>query len=121
VAKRVLIAEDVLNSLTLLAYLVQKSGYEAITAENGEEALEKAKQEKPDLILLDIMMPHRNGYEVCRELRQHPDTQNIHIMLISARAQETDQRLGFDAGANEYLTKPVSPRRLMQRLRELLG
>ena len=96
-------------------------GYEVITALDGEQALEKVKTEKPDLIVLDIMMPKLDGYEVCKNIKSSAETQHIPVILLSAKGRNVDQKLGFDVGADDYITKPFSPRKLVERINQLLG
>ena len=119
--KKVLICDDEPHILESVKYVVRKAGHEVITAEDGEEALQKAIAEKPDLMFLDLMMPKMTGYEVCERLKGDPATEGIYIIMLTARGQEQNERQGMAAGADEYITKPFSPRRMRQRLDELLG
>jgi len=118
--KKVLICDDELYILESVSYVVREEGYIAITAEDGEEALRLAQSEAPDLLLLDIMMPGKSGFEVCRELKSDPATRGSYIILLTAMGQERDMEEGHQSGADEYLTKPFSPRNLRKRLHELL-
>jgi DNA-binding response OmpR family regulator len=120
VAKKVLSCDDEPYILEAVSHVVRQEGYVAITARDGEEALRMARAESPDLILLDIMMPNMGGFDVCRALKEDPATRGIHIILLTAMGQECDMEQGFESGANEYLTKPFSPRALRTRLHELL-
>ncbi len=120
-SKKVLIADDELYILESVSYVVKQAGYEVITAEDGEAAIKLARQEKPALIFLDIMMPKITGFEVCEQLKNNSDTKDIHIIMLTARGQERDERMGMEAGADEYITKPFSPRELRKRLDEILG
>jgi two-component system, OmpR family, response regulator len=116
-ASKVLIVEDDSNLLSALSYSLNKEGYNVVTAVDGAEALVKFRGEKPELVLLDIMLPTLSGLEVCRIIRKES---TIPIILLTARAEETDKITGFDLGADDYVTKPFSMRELMARVRALL-
>lgn len=118
--KKVLICDDEPYIRESVSYVAREAGYEVSTAEDGEEAVQKAVQELPDLIFLDLMMPRRNGFEVCQALRANESTKDIHIIILTARGQDVDRVQGGQAGANEYFTKPFSPRKLRQRMHEIL-
>lgn len=118
---KVLVCDDEPYILESVAYIIEREGFEVLTAEDGEEALDVAKKENPKLIFLDVMMPKKTGYEVCEELKSNPDTKDIHIIMLTARGQDSDEQMAKDVGANEYMTKPFSPRKLRKRLRSLLG
>jgi len=120
VAKKVLICDDEPYILESVSYLVRAAGYEVFTAEDGEEALATAQRERPALMFLDLMMPRRNGFEVCQALKRDPATRGIHVIILTARGQELDRERGAEVGADEYLTKPFSPRKLRLRLHEIL-
>jgi DNA-binding response OmpR family regulator len=120
-SKKILAADDEPHILRVVKDKLANAGFTVVTAVNGEEALQLALQEKPDLILLDVMMPKMNGFEVCRKLRGEPGFAAIPIMLLTARGQEVDRKMGFEAGATEYITKPFSPRQLLQTVQEKLG
>src|SRR5438034_10908224 len=96
-------------------------GYEVVTALDGEQAIERARAEKPDLIVLDIMMPKLDGYETCKALKSNPATKNIPVILLSAKGRNVDQKVGFEVGADDYITKPFSPRKLVERINAILG
>jgi two-component system alkaline phosphatase synthesis response regulator PhoP len=96
-------------------------GYQVLTALDGEQALEKARAERPDLIVLDIMMPKLDGYETCKMLKADPETRSIPIILLSAKGRNIDQKIGFEVGADDYITKPFSPRKLVERINSILG
>ena len=117
---KILIVDDEADILDLLEYNLEKDGYEVIRALDGEEALEKATAEKPQVILLDIMMPRLDGIETCRQLRQIPDLQGVYILFLTARSEEYSELAGFEAGADDYITKPIKPRVLLSRLRAVL-
>ncbi|MBI4619448.1 MAG: response regulator [Desulfobacterales bacterium] len=120
-AKKVLICDDDACIIESLSYVVKKEGYEVITAEDGEDALKKAKKTRPDLIFLDVMMPYKTGFEVCEELRKDSATEGVYIIMLTAKGEESDEARGKEVGVNEYITKPFSPRKLRARLREILG
>ena len=92
-----------------------------LTATNGEQALQKVREEKPDLVILDIMMPKLDGYETCRMIKSDPATKNIPVILLTAKGREVDQKLGREVGANDYMTKPFSPSKLIERVQAILG
>ncbi len=114
---KVLIVEDDPNLLETLKYNLLKEGYDAVTAADGAQAVEIARREKPDLIILDIMLPKMNGFEVCRILRKEMKTP---IMMLTARADETDKIVGLEIGADDYVTKPFSIRELLARVHAML-
>ncbi|MGH8717574.1 MAG: response regulator transcription factor [Burkholderiales bacterium] len=120
-AKKILIVDDEPNIVTSLEFLMDVNGYEVCIARNGEEALNQVAAEKPDLILLDVMMPIKNGFEVCQKIRENPDWQNIKIIMLTAKGRDIEVEKGLAIGANAYTTKPFSTQELVQRVRELLG
>ena len=115
--KKIMIVEDDRNLLDTLVYNIEKEGYAAITSINGEEAVESARKEKPDLIILDIMLPALNGLEVCRILRKE---MSVPILMLTARNEEVDKIIGLEVGADDYMTKPFSMRELIARIRAML-
>jgi two-component system phosphate regulon response regulator PhoB len=118
--QRVLVIEDEPSLTDVLAYNLKREGYDPIIAPEGREGLRKAQTLQPDLILLDVMLPGINGIDVCRELRTHPDTAHIPVLMLTAKAEESDQIVGFAVGADDYVTKPFSVKVLLQRNRALL-
>ncbi len=120
-AKTILVADDEPFVLRSLEFILKKEGYRVVTAVDGQEALEKAKAERPDLCLLDIQMPRMDGNQVCRHLREDPERKNTYIVMITAKGQEADRQNSLDSGANEYFTKPFSPRKVITRVKEILG
>lgn len=112
--KKVLVVDDEKNIVTIIAFNLKKEGYEVVTASDGEEGIRKTFEEKPDLILLDIMMPKVDGYEACKKIREHYDTP---IIMLTARAEEVDKVLGLELGADDYVTKPFGIRELMARVK----
>jgi two-component system phosphate regulon response regulator PhoB len=117
---RILITEDEAALVALLRYNLEKEGYEVDEAGDGQECLVKVAENPPDLILLDWMLPHLSGLEVCRQLRRNPESRNIPIIMVTARAEETDRVRGLDVGADDYISKPFSPGELMARIRAVL-
>ena len=120
-AKKVLIADDEPNIVTSLEFLLNRGGYEVAIARNGEEALAMVETFRPDLILLDVMMPQRSGYEVCQRMRSREDWRHIKILMLSAKGREAEVSKGLSLGADAYVTKPFSNRELMASVRSLLG
>lgn len=118
---KVLIADDEPNIVTSLEYLMTKSGYEVEVARNGEEALALVESFKPDLVLLDVMMPQRSGYEVCQKMRERAEWRHIKVVMLSAKGREAEVSKGLSLGADAYVTKPFSNRELIARVAELLG
>jgi two-component system alkaline phosphatase synthesis response regulator PhoP len=118
--ERVLIIEDELNIIELVAYNLEKEGWLVSKAQTGEEGLEKIEEEHPDIILLDLMLPGIDGMEICRRTRQNKLTKDIPIIILTAKAEEADRVLGLESGADDYVTKPFSPRELVARIRAVL-
>ena len=118
---KILVVDDEIYIVHILDFSLGMEGYEVVTALDGEQALEKLKVEKPDLIVLDIMMPKLDGYEVCKAIKSDPVTRQIPVILLSAKGRNVDQKMGFDVGADDYITKPFSPRKLVERINQLLG
>jgi two-component system phosphate regulon response regulator PhoB len=116
---RVLVIEDERGLTEVLNYNLQREGYETVVAHDGQEGLRKAQTLLPDLILLDLMLPVLSGLEVCRELKAGERTRDIPIVMLTAKAEETDQVVGFSLGADDYVTKPFSVKVLMQRIKAL--
>lgn len=118
--KKILVVDDEADILEFLSYNLNKEGAKVYTADNGLAAIEIARSKKPDLILLDVMMPEMDGVETCMQLREKPDTKNIIIAFLTARGEDYSQIAGFEAGADDYITKPIKPRVLISRLKALL-
>jgi DNA-binding response OmpR family regulator len=119
--EKILIVDDDVDTLRLVGLMLQRQGYQIVAANNGNQALIMAKTEQPDLILLDIMMPDLDGYEVTRQLRKSPDTNKIPIIMFTAKSQLEDRVTGFEVGADDYLTKPTQPRELFAHVQEILA
>jgi CheY-like chemotaxis protein/MinD-like ATPase involved in chromosome partitioning or flagellar assembly len=120
-SEKILIIDDDLDTLRLVGLMLQRQGYHISAATNGQQGLEKAFEEDPDLILLDVMMPDMDGYEVTRRLRQNPSTVETPILMFTAKTQLDDKVSGFEVGANDYLTKPTHPSELQARVKTLLA
>lgn len=117
---KILLVDDEPDILEILKYNLTKEGYEVATANNGEEGLRRAEEFKPDLIILDIMMPVMDGVEVCRQLRAKPEFKNTTITFLTAREEDYSQIAALDTGGDDYITKPIRPRVLMSRVKALL-
>ncbi len=120
-AEKILIIDDDLDTLRLVGLMLQKQGYEIAAASNGRQGLLKVEEELPDLILLDVMMPDMDGYEVARRLRKSPETAKIPILMFTAKSQLDDKVTGFESGADDYLTKPTHPTELQAHVKALLA
>jgi len=118
--ERVLVVEDEPDVAELIRYNLAKEGYEVSVSGSGGDALRLAREARPELILLDIMVPQLNGWEVCRRLKQDPETRAIPVIMVTGRVEEGDKVLGFEMGADDYVTKPFSPRELLARVRAVL-
>ncbi len=119
-AARILIAEDEPNIVTSLQFLLQKNEYEVRVARDGEEALQLVESFMPDLVLLDVMMPVRNGFDVCRKIRENPALRRIRIVMLTARGRAAERDEGLALGADAYITKPFSTKELVAKVRQLL-
>jgi len=119
--KKILIADDHPELVELLRVTLERKDYEIVYASDGKETLKKARVEKPDLVLLDIVMPKMDGFEVCRQLRKDPQTKEIPIVMLTAKGQKVDKERGREVGANEYITKPFSPSALLVKIKEILA
>jgi DNA-binding response OmpR family regulator len=114
------VCDDEPYILMALTDAVEMEGYECVTAINGKEALQKAREEHPDLIMLDIMMPFMDGYEVCRELKADATTRDIPVIMLTAKSQQVDIQKGKEVGADDYITKPFRPSTLRKKFNEVL-
>ena len=117
---KILLVDDEPDILEIVAYNLSSEGYQVITAENGAEGVKKAKKEKPQLIILDVMMPQMDGIEACEQIRKMPDLSNTIITFLTARGEDYSQMAGFDAGADDYITKPIKPKVLVSKVKALL-
>ncbi len=118
---KILVAEDERDIRDLIAFTLRFAGYEVITVENGEEAVNTAYVEMPDLILMDVRMPRMTGYEACQKMKADAQLKDIPVVFLSAKGQEAEIRTGLEAGAMEYLLKPFAPMELTERVKELLA
>ncbi|MFZ3081617.1 response regulator transcription factor [Rhodoferax ferrireducens] len=119
-SQKILVADDEPNIVISLEYLLKREGYTVLVARDGQEALEAIAREKPDLVLLDVMMPKKTGFEVCQALRASDDLQAIKILMLTAKGRDTDVAKGLALGADAYITKPFSTRELVLKVAELL-
>lgn len=119
--KAVLVADDDADILALVAFRLERAGYRVIQASDGEQALRAALEHRPDLAVLDVMMPKLTGLDVTRAIRQNEETANMPVILLTARVQDADITRGFDAGADDYLRKPFNPQELRARVQAVLG
>ncbi|MCA8974833.1 MAG: response regulator [Planctomycetes bacterium] len=119
--RKILVVDDEPFICRSLSFVLRKGNYEVIEARNGEEAISAIREHKPDLVFLDVMMPKVNGFEVTERVRSDPDLAGIKIILLTAKGQESDREVGKTAGANDYMTKPFSPTKILERAREVLG
>jgi len=118
---RILVVDDEVYIVHILDFSLGMEGYEVVTALDGEQALEKVAEQKPDLIVLDIMMPKLDGYETFKALKSREEWRDIPVILLSAKGRNVDQKTGFEVGADDYITKPFSPRKLVERINAILG
>lgn len=119
-SKTILIVEDEVELVEMVKMRLEANGYKVIAAYNGEDGLYWARKEKPDLILLDLMLPKMDGYEVCGTLKKDKNYADIPICIFTARAQESEKRLGMELGADAYIIKPFEPSALLEKIKELL-
>ncbi len=118
--KKILIVDDEIDILDILRYNLEKEGYDVVYATNGQKAIDKAYKHKPDLVLLDIMMPKKDGMEVCQEMRSDTLFDSTYIIFLTARGEEYSEIAGFEAGADDYVVKPIRPRSLLSRIENIL-
>jgi len=121
VAKKILVVDDEPFIVRSLTFVLKRQGYKTITATDGEEAVIKIREEKPDLVFLDVMMPKKTGFEVCQEVRGSLDMGDPYIIMLTARGQEADRERGLRLGVNEFMTKPFSPSKIIERVKAVLG
>jgi len=119
--KKILVVDDEPNIVRSLAYILKKEGYDVSTAKDGEQAMDMVRDSKPHLMILDVMMTRKSRYDVCEEVKSDPDLRDIHVMMLTAKGQVGDREIGLSKGADEYLTKPFSPRLILNKVKELLG
>ena len=119
--KKILIVDDEPNIVISLQFLMRREGFEVVVARDGEEALDSVEKERPDLMLLDVMMPKINGFEVCERLRKDPSLADMRIVMLTAKGREAEMKKGLSLGADGYITKPFSTRDLVIQVKNLLG
>ncbi len=117
---KVLVVDDEIPIQRIVKFNLEKEGYIVFLADNGKKAVESVKQNAPDLILLDVMMPEMDGYEVCKMLKKNGKTKHIPVIMLTARGQESDEKKGLSSGADDYITKPFSPKKLMELVKSKL-
>ena len=119
-SRKILVADDEPNIVISLEYLMKREGYTVLVARDGQEALDAIARDKPDLVLLDVMMPKKSGFEVCQAVRASEELQSIKILMLTAKGRDTDLAKGLALGADAYMTKPFSTRELVQKVAEML-
>ena len=120
-SRKILVIEDDPGSRRLTEFTLKREGYEVLTAENGLAGLNRIRQDKPDLVVLDVMLPGIDGYEVARRIRSAPETEKLPILMLSGKVRPEDKATGMQVGANDYLSKPASPALVVQKVAALLG
>jgi DNA-binding response OmpR family regulator len=120
-AKSILVVDDEPNIVLSLEFLMKQAGFDVRVARDGDEALAAIAEKAPDLVLLDVMIPKRDGYDVCQQIRANPMWRDVQVIMLTARGREVDKEKGLALGAVDYVTKPFSTRELTQRVRDLLG
>ncbi len=120
-ANKILVVDDEPNIVLSLEFLMKQAGFQVRTAADGEAALAAIAAEQPDLVLLDVMMPRKNGYEVCQAIRANSDWQSVRIIMLTAKGREVEREKGLALGADDYITKPFSTQEVVERVRELLA
>ncbi|PRD63993.1 response regulator transcription factor [Malikia granosa] len=118
---KILIADDEPNILLSLEFLMQREGYQVLVARDGQQALDAILQQRPDLVLLDVMMPKKSGFDVLQAVREHDELAGLRILMLTAKGRDTDMAKGLALGADDYMTKPFSTRELVEKVRALLG
>ena len=119
--KKILVVDDSRTALFMVTTILRKERYELVTACDGEQALEMAASERPDLILMDVIMPRKTGFEACRELKRREDTKAIPVILVTTRGEGENVEAGFQSGCNDYVTKPINALELITKVRDHMG
>ena len=119
--KKILVVDDSRTALFMVTTILRKERYELVTACDGEQALEMASAEHPDLILMDVIMPRKTGFEACRELKRREDTKGIPVILVTTRGEGENVEAGFQSGCNDYVTKPINAQELLSKVRDHMG
>lgn len=120
-AHKILIADDEQNIVISVEFLLKREGFQVAVAGDGREALEKIRAERPDLVILDVMMPHKTGFDVCQEVRGDPELKGTRILMLTAKGRDTEMAKGLALGADSYMTKPFATRDLVAQVKKLLG
>ena len=120
-SKKILIADDEQNIVISLEFLMKREGFEVLVATDGEEAVARIRKDCPDLVLLDVMMPKKSGFEVCQEIKADPALSAVRILMLTAKGRDTEVAKGLALGADAYMTKPFSTKELVEKVRSLLG
>ena len=120
-AKKILIADDEQNIVISLEFLMKREGFEELIANDGEEAVRRIRSDPPDLVLLDVMMPKKSGFEVCQEIKADPALAAVRILMLTAKGRDTEVAKGLALGADAYMTKPFSTKELVEKVRSMLG
>lgn len=118
--KKVLVVDDHQDAINILTLILKKGGYDPVSAKDGVEALQKINEENPDLVLLDVMMPKMDGYEVCQAVKANPGSRHIPILMLSAKTDPASKLRGRELGAADYLTKPINPTEILKKVKEYL-
>lgn len=119
--KKILVVDDEPHVIRTLTFVLKKEGYDVASAGDGEAAMARVRESKPNLMFLDVMMPKKNGYEVCQELKGNSSLSDIHVIMLSAKGQEADKDKALNLGADEFMTKPFSPVGIVEKVKKLLG
>jgi len=120
-SKKILIADDEQNIVISLEFLMKREGFDVLVATDGEEAVARIRKDCPDLVLLDVMMPKKSGFEVCQEIKADPALSGVRILMLTAKGRDTEVAKGLALGADAYMTKPFSTKELVDKVRSLLG
>jgi len=120
-SKKILIADDEQNIVISVEFLLKREGFAVSVAGDGEEALAKVRAERPDLVILDVMMPKKNGFDVCQDIRNDPDLKDTRVLMLTAKGRDTEMAKGLALGADNYMTKPFSTKDLVAAVKKLLG
>lgn len=118
---KILIVDDEPNIVRSLSFVLNKEGYDVALAADGDQAMKMMRGSKPNILFLDVMMPKKNGYDLCHEVKSDPELKDIHVVILTAKGQENDRQKGLLQGADEFITKPFSPMEIVARVKELLG
>ncbi len=118
---KILVVDDEPNIVRSLTFVLNKGGYDVSFAGDGEQAMAMIRASKPNILILDVMMPNKSGYDVCNEIKSDPDLRDIHVVMLTAKGREGDRETALSQGADEYISKPFSPIKILARVKELLG